>query len=1326
MDLWSGCNPLYYSELIGVIMKNKISIQAKSILLISLCAALFQSATLHAQVPAQSPLLSKSGGGVAPNIMLTLDDSGSMAFRHMPETVFSSDTYATDNPVGSRTVIWDRADGYQTGVNFVGTVAGNFATANYVQRALRSSDTNSVYYNPENRYFPWATSDGLTRLPDSPPNAAYLDPTIRTGAAGTTINLTATNLVRAGGIYNAPEIVVGAFYTIVTRGTSNFALHGARNNNVGTTFRATSVGLGSGTVRVTFCFANPDNIAGVGTGAGQGCEAPVNAFTHDPGVYYRLQKTAAGAYKALTVAANYDAYTINSAAGTKYPRYPKRTDCSTTDLVNGVATKCSQTEERQNFANWYTYYRTRNLLARGAMMEAFWQAGNTFRLGWGTINSENNTIDGVNTNVIQSGVREFNSGAGSTKARLFTWLTALPANGGTPLPRAMAAVGEYYKRTDKQGPYTDNPSVDTNTVADNKSCRRSYHILATDGYWTSAPATAGNSDNTDGATIRGTGKEFTYKASRPFSDSSSDTLADYAMEYWKNDLQPAIANNVAPVADDISFWQGMTNFTVGLGVRGQLNPDRDLPALISGAKSWPAAGPTATTANVDDLWHAAVNSRGRYFSAKDPSELAEAIRTSLTLAAGGTGATAGVATASTVLDSSNRKYVPSYVAGEWSGDIDARPLDSNGQASSSVWRASEVWPVKPTANGGTLSDWDKRKIFTWDTGLTTPAAVPFEWSRLSTSNRDAMGATAATHEADFVNFIRGDHSKEGVGNPFRLRQTGNGASFVLGDFVNSNPVLIQKAVDSDYGRLSTGGTYYQKFLNYKAARQGVLFVGGNAGMLHGFKDAKSVAAGSTDGQEVFAYVPRAVYPQLEKLTNKNYGGVTLPHQYYVDGWQREADAYTYGPSTYSFGSGAGALVCNVANKCWRNYLVGSLGAGGRAVYGLDVTETVDSFGVNKLGASTIRWEFSSNDDSDIGYVMSPIEVGVTPAGKWIAIFGNGQSSESGKAVLFLVDLDTRVLSKVVIDASGSNGLSGVALQKNSAGEIVKIYAGDLKGNMWRLDYSATSSSFEVWKQSNVATAVFKANSGQPITQAPVLYPHSNGGTLLVFGTGRLSFASDSSDTSTQTIYGVWDKDGDTQVGRAITRSSLTRRQISVVSSTAGTFYSVSGSVVDWVNSRGWYVDLEIPSPHGVPGLRVIYPPQFLSYETALISAVAPAQSATICGSNSGEGISFVLSVEQGGNPPFKLFDTNADGVVNSSDTNVSGYKTGADGIDSIVYSPARTGSNSAPDGMCAAGYYRVSIQNTTGQTMTCIRRAPDVAGLMKDRVQRRIINPPIR
>jgi type IV pilus assembly protein PilY1 len=35
--------------------------------------------------PAQKPLLNRDGGGVSPNVIMDIDDSGSMLYQHLPE-----------------------------------------------------------------------------------------------------------------------------------------------------------------------------------------------------------------------------------------------------------------------------------------------------------------------------------------------------------------------------------------------------------------------------------------------------------------------------------------------------------------------------------------------------------------------------------------------------------------------------------------------------------------------------------------------------------------------------------------------------------------------------------------------------------------------------------------------------------------------------------------------------------------------------------------------------------------------------------------------------------------------------------------------------------------------------------------------------------------------------------------------------------------------------------------------------------------------------------------------------------------------------------------
>jgi hypothetical protein len=73
-----------------------------------------------------------------------------------------------------------------------------------------------------------------------------------------------------------------------------------------------------------------------------------------------------------------------------------------------------------------------------------------------------------------------------------------------------------------------------------------------------------------------------------------------------------------------------------------------------------------------------------------------------------------------------------------------------------------------------------------------------------------------------------------------------------------------------------------------------------------------------------------------------------------------------------------------------------------------------------------------------------------------------------------------------------------------------------------------------------------------------------------------------------------------------------------------------------------------------------------------------------------------------------------------ADTRVAGYGTNADGVDAVVRS-----TPTCVSGVCKTV---ISIQNTTGQQRATIE-APDFssgARVMRDRVWRRIINPPIR
>ncbi len=1177
--------------------------------------------------PAQKPLMSRDGGGVPPNIMLTVDDSGSMMFQHMPENTVYVDSYSVSSPIGGNSVSFHPSDSQVLNSHFAGTIAAMPGTSNWRQKLMRSPDTNTIYYNPDVRYDPWMTANG-TRMEASPVTAAYLD--AKDLAGGDAVDLTAT-----GGING------------------------------------------------TWCFRGTRN----------GCDGTQNWSNRvfDPGLYFRLKKDGNGKYLNPADAANYTEYSINTPPVNGFPRTAGRTDCLS------VAGYCTQAEERQNFANWFTYYRTRNFLAIGSVAEAFHGLTNNFRLGWGRINQgTDHAIDGVNTKVIEAGVREFGS---TTKNNFYSWLFSLPANGGTPLPRAMDAVGTYYKRADNKGPWSDVPGAANSTP--DKTCRRAYQIMVTDGYWNYNPNTAGNSDATDGVTITGPGRAYKYIATKPYSDGNSNMLADYAMKYWKQDLRTDIDNKVAPTSDDPAFWQHMVNITVGLGVRGTLNPDTDLGPLTAGTKVWGGD-------EIDDLWHAALNSRGDFLSAKDPKELSVALK-------GAVGAVlqrelqeAGVATASATLQDGNRKYVPQYVTTDWVGDVAAYQLDLSGQAGAKVWTASEKIPSAADRNIWTLS-------------ADANQGVVFRYESLPGANRAALGVSNTTEASALVEFLRGDRSQEGDGKYFRVRRSAASDTLrnkpVLGDFVNSNPVLVKDGLSMGYTGLASGdgGSSYGAFLTTKAGRPATLFVGANDGMLHAFRDTLSSPAAAEDGREIFAYVPLAVYSTLKELGNKLYGTNSVPHRYFIDGMVAEHDAYVKAPGA--------------STPTWRNLLLGTLGAGGRAVFALDVTDTAN------LGANTVKWEVSGAQNGDIGYVASAPQVGVLPNGEWVAIFGNGRFSTNNKAVLFVVNINTGALRSLVVDGDGGNGLGGVTVLRNSDGYISSVYAGDMKGNLWKFNYSNSADSKFVVSDDGkpMFRALTESLVSQPITQPPALLKFSQGGYLVVLGTGALSTESEANSTAVQTIYTVWDKPEDT-VARTMQAwpvpnvqtqelfASRTLTQLTGASVSAGVYFGSTGNAVNWTTQRGWKMDL---TGVNMDGLRMIYPPQrFLNTNYVLLSAVAPARNVVVCESASGSGINFFIDVTDGRTPAlsdsYVTFDTNGDGLINGSDALVAGQKTDADGIDAIVTGSVTQDANH--------DVRRVCLQNTKGQSCGEHRQTRGGVGVrqVKDRVWRRIINPPLR
>lgn len=772
----------------------------------------------------------------------------------------------------------------------------------------------------------------------------------------------------------------------------------------------------------------------------------------------------------------------------------------------------SSDAQKQNFANWYSFYRSRALSAVSATMSAVTglQDGQ-LRLGWQTLNGCKTFGTAC---ADYNGVKRENRLRNLTadhRTNFYNWLERYDINGGTPLRSAMKRAGDYFSTSGKDSPYAENPYVSTGTEL---SCRKNFHIMVTDGFWNSDDSVdfGGNLDSTNKTLPDGT----TYTPRYPYRNepgspstglSYGNSLADIAFKYWYTDLRTDLGNNVVPHITDRSgtaqdqywnpknnpaTWQNMATYTIGMGLSSVLEDPEwggstyvgDYPDLASGTKFWPAIDETPPSSppvgHVYDLWHAAINGRGQFFSADNPESTNAAFKTALSSILNANPSSAALAANSTSIQTGTMIYQARFDSQDWHGEFLAFAVQGNGTIGSQLWDAGKLMPLAAS-----------RKIFSHNgtNGIDFTSCA-----NLSAEQKLALDTDGASVKdnrcTDRLAWLRGEASKE-VRNGGNLR---NRPVTVLGDIINSDPAFTYDE-DLGYGGSTvtmTGASSYKAFVAAKKIRPPMVYVGGNDGMLHGFR---ADIGHANSGREIMAYIPAGVYGKLSKLTAPNYS-----HQYLVDGPPSVGDAY--------FGGS------------WKTVLVAGLGAGGKSVYALNVSSP-DAF-----AASHVMWEFT---DADLGYTYSQPQIARLNNGDWAAIFGNGYGSTSGKAFLYVVNIaDGTLLKKIPAGTATGNGLSTPVLYDKDNDKIIDaVYAGDLKGNLWEFDMAGTTAGS--WIAANSGSPLFAAKdsdgNAQPITSQPKVGPHSNGGVMVYFGTGSYIGTTDPSSSSVQSFYAIWDKGG---------------------------------------------------------------------------------------------------------------------------------------------------------------------------------------------------------
>ncbi|MBU1689583.1 MAG: hypothetical protein KJ958_05005 [Gammaproteobacteria bacterium] len=1016
--------------------------------------------------------------------------------------------------------------------------------------------------------------------------------------------------------------------------------------------------------------------------------APValGAITYLPTASGTMSKTITAFSGGGTVPGS-NLYTNIVSTTTSYP-YPgaatkasTRTDCA--------GTTCTYSEEMTNYANWWTYYHTRMQAMKSSVSRAFKSIDNRYRVGFSTIS---NTGATNGSTFLGNDTFEL-----THKNSWFTKLFAADPSAYTPLRGALSKAGRYYAK-----------KISGQVDPVQYSCQQNFTILSTDGYWntnnetssyTSLNLTGGAIGNLDGGTTARPMKEGTTAV--------SDTLADIAKYYYDTDLRTSTlnncgggistdfpsgnpdvcTNNVFVSSTDNNIKQHMTTFTMGLGADGTLvySPDyinisKDIPSatppqiypaptsgldyynLLNGYGSptmnWPDPIANTEGERIDDLWHAAVNGQGIYFSAKDPDQIIKGFNKALSSITAKLGSAAAAATSTlNPVAGNNYAYVASYTTVKWIGNLEARSINTTTGAVSetATWCVENIVAETCAAPSTVVADTSGSSTIyncvttgSTATACTSPGIFDSVTSICKTQIANACSGTMA--------------SLVGTTTDTRNIYTANSTGTALASFTYANLTATQKAYFNapnisalnQWGTLTspytTAGTqqanaqgvnlinylrgqngYEDRTSNIAAnrlyrAREAVLgdalesqptFISApvfsypyagysafktaqasRAGTVYmGTNDGMMHAFAASNGAERWAYVPSMVIPNMWKLASNSYD---TSHVNYVNGSPITSDVCT-------------ANCSNAATAVWKTILVAGLNGGGRGYYALDITNP---------STPVLLWEFTTTTgmgtikDDDLGYSYGPPIITQKVNGTWVVTVTSGYNNTSpgnGQGYLFVLDAGTgTILSKIATGVGSTTTPSGLAKiagwnDEPAGNKVGYIYGGDLLGNLWRFDINSAATAAigtgSVMKLAELYSDT-AATTPQPVTTTPIL-GKINDKRVVFIGTGKYLEVSDLTSTGIQTQYAIKDDNATT----TLVNPRTTLVQQTLTDNPNGTATRItSNNAVDFSTGRGWYVDFPV-SPTGSGAERVNIDSKLVE-GTLLVPTIVPSN--TVC------------------------------------------------------------------------------------------------------------------
>ncbi|WP_434777194.1 pilus assembly protein [Neisseria sp. Ec49-e6-T10] len=545
------------------------------------------------------------------------------------------------------------------------------------------------------------------------------------------------------------------------------------------------------------------------------------------------------------------------------------------------------------------------------------------------------------------------------------------------------------------------------------------------------------------------------------------------------------------------------------------------------------------------------------------------------------------------------------------------------------------------------------------------AGTALEWSLLPTDVQNSLNGVNASnlsgdgHGEARLNFIRGVRTHEAPDAlDFRKRKS------VLGDIIDSSPAWVgspSQIYDNAWQDKKHSGTQpetgQQLYSAFKAAhnqRMHMVYVGSNDGFLHGFRTGAYDASGQfstevhpNDGKEMMAFMPLSVLKRMHQASDTlDFSSTQYAHNFYHNASPSTGDVFYNGQ--------------------WHTWLVSGLGEGGATIYALDIT---DPASFNQTTASANKhvigeWSFKKDDPiwKHLGNTYGKPAIGRFHNGQWGAVFGNGWCTDtdaangncsidglSGEAGIYVMSIGSSGTPEFEFIGTGvgsSTDRNGIAyttpVDIDDDNTIDFVYAGDIKGNLWRFNLNRQNTSGAKWADLK-PQLLFKADTNQAITtKVANFYDEKTGKLMLVFGTGQRKpgylDSADSYATGTQAIYGVWDQDiatidADHQPTHA-TKALYSKAQLQQQTINTGTNqlsqYSVcwagNANCVDTKAQYGWYMNL--PTSGGEYE-QLIYNPAIYKDTVVINTYINDSTSVASCDAAAPTGYSYPLKAETG-------------------------------------------------------------------------------------------------